>query len=227
MTELSGDEALALIEDCMGPLEVARSDGRTVCAKLGTQDDNPHPSGTDLHVHWRDGFASEHANVWHHSDANDQGYFHALGTSNPDKSTNPFIPESRNGVSWDKGFDQGTRERLDQDGAWKMDTDHGPIAVGIDPTIQKNTEEVAQATHKALRSMCEIMGMDPDKELFIKNPAEASEHSNGRINSWWVCWESGPFEWAVSASLEMPTSPWGYCETNWGYDLIFEAGVSR
>jgi len=57
----------------------------------------------------------------------------------------------------------------------------------------------------------------PDVEVWIKSPEDSEIH--GYVGSaWHVCWESGPTDWAVGSYLH---GPWGYCETYWGFDLIF------
>ena len=86
---------------------------------------------------------------------------------------------------------------------------HG-ISIRWDPAEHDTKESAARALYRALRDPCIAMGMDPDVELILRTPDECG--------SWWILWESGPAYWSVAV---FAMGSWGFCETEYGFDLIF------
>ena len=72
-----------------------------------------------------------------------------------------------------------------------------PVKV-LDLTKYKTAAGAAKAAHRTLRKYCAYLGMDPDIEVFIKTPAEKWMDCSG----WFVCWESGPYEWGIKVSCD-------------------------
>lgn len=90
------------------------------------------------------------------------------------------------------------------------------------PDLSANDEPEAAAreAYAYVRELSAKMGQDPDIETSIFAPGEREE-SDG---SWWVIWESGPYDWAIEVSLDGRRRTYAenwYCETYWGFDLIF------
>lgn len=90
--------------------------------------------------------------------------------------------------------------------------------IAFDPAKYKTKSGAAKAFHKALCKMCRDWGLNPDIEIFIDTPEQSEARGYGR--NWRVCWESGPFEWGIHASIQM-RGPWGYCEPYHSFDLCF------
>jgi len=83
----------------------------------------------------------------------------------------------------------------------------------FDPRAYTTAEAAAKACHEALRKACKHYGQNPDSEVFIREPGF-------RGDSWYVCWEAGPYDWAIDASPQI-TGPWGFTEPHYGFDLCF------
>lgn len=87
----------------------------------------------------------------------------------------------------------------------------------------ESVEEAANAAYLALVMDCAEAGLDPNWEVVLYNPEESKDR--GHTSGWHLIWESGPHQWGVSQSMATVTSgmipPWGFCETQWGFDLIF------
>jgi len=62
-------------------------------------------------------------------------------------------------------------------------------------------EAAARAVYAVVRRYCEAMGYKPDIETFIRSPQESLDANGVHGACWVVSWESGPFQWAVGASL--------------------------
>lgn len=100
-----------------------------------------------------------------------------------------------------------------------LHTEYGKIKIDFDPTKYKSAAGAAKALYKALRKVSkEVFGQNPRWELFIHNPDQSAAHGFGK--SWRVCWESGPFEWAIPASFECSGKGW-YTEPYYSFDLCF------
>ena len=109
-------------------------------------------------------------------------------------------------------------------------------------------EDAAKAFHKHLRRLFDVggpyAGWKFDVETFCKSPEQSIAHSSYKdcqdfeiVRHWWVCFEAGPHCWAVGTSMVNAYSaieptvdnllvrcipgPWGFCETFWGFDLVF------
>lgn len=96
-----------------------------------------------------------------------------------------------------------------------------PIAVAFEPAAYNTAEAAAKAFYEVLCNLAREMDYDPDIEIWIKNPREAKAHGYG-VKDWWVCWESGPYEWGIYASGAVAHSAAGWwTEPQWGFDLIF------
>lgn len=81
--------------------------------------------------------------------------------------------------------------------------------------------DAAKAAYKFVRKLSEEAGQNPDIETAIYKPGEREESSG----SWWVVWESGPYDWAVTVTCDGRDRTYSrewYCETYWGFDLIFQ-----
>lgn len=94
----------------------------------------------------------------------------------------------------------------------------GTVTLDVNPGAYKTTAEAAEAVHEAVRKLSASFGQNPDREVFIQTPEQCA--ANGYGKNWRVCWESGPFEWAIAASFEI-TGPWGYTEPYHSFDLCF------
>ena len=66
----------------------------------------------------------------------------------------------------------------------------------------------ATALHKVCRDYAKKAGMNPDIEVTMRH--EGKGH-------YWVCWESGPYEWGIIATMNS-TGP-VLAEPRWGFDL--------
>lgn len=102
-----------------------------------------------------------------------------------------------------------------------LHTEYGNLKIDFDPAKYKSAAGAAKALHKALCKVSkEVFGQNPDIELFIHNPAQSAAHGFG--NNWRVCWESGPFEWAISASCECRADDFSWhTEPYYSFDLCF------
>lgn len=98
-------------------------------------------------------------------------------------------------------------------------TEYGPIAIEYDPSRYKRPAAAAKALHKALGNVCRDMGMNPNIEIVIQTPEQSYNAGCGR--NWRVCWESGPYEWAVGTSFNVANSPHWYTEPHYSFDLCF------
>lgn len=90
--------------------------------------------------------------------------------------------------------------------------------VDFNPGNYKTKAGAAKGLYEALRKCAKAEGQNPDIEVAIYSPEQNKERGYG--NGWSVCWEAGPFEWAVGMSFEL-TGPWGFTEPYWSFDLHF------
>lgn len=65
----------------------------------------------------------------------------------------------------------------------------------LDLSQCKSPAAAAKKLHKWLCEKAKELDMNPDIEIWIKNPTESNQHGTGKC--WHVSWESGPFEWAT------------------------------
>lgn len=61
-------------------------------------------------------------------------------------------------------------------------------------------------------------GMKPEIEVAIHRPGQDRHHSDN--NCWGVCFEAGPYEWAIDASIDIGQSR-VLAEPYYGFDLSF------
>lgn len=115
-----------------------------------------------------------------------------------------------------------------------------PTTIRIRPydgSRYRTSEDAAHAFWAHIQLVARAMGMNPGIETFIKSPKKTRKHlRDPRFGdgpeSWWVCFEAGPYSWAVQSTLSgvadiqtlytvSTQGPWGFCETYWGFDLLF------
>ena len=75
-----------------------------------------------------------------------------------------------------------------------------------------SAEARAKSALTVLRRRCKAAGMDPDIECFMQKEREGV---------WHVSWESGPFDWAIPASMAMISANGRLVEPYYGFDLYF------
>ena len=76
----------------------------------------------------------------------------------------------------------------------------------------------ALAVYALCRAKATAEGMNPDIECAIRAPGEPRHHD--QTNCWSVCFEAGPYEWAIDASLHSPPNR-VIAEPYYGFDLSF------
>ena len=89
------------------------------------------------------------------------------------------------------------------------------ITLDLDPSTATSPEAAARALHKAICAS----GYSNPKHIFLWSPEETAKRGYG--NCWSVCWEEGPFEWALDASSKLHTPHW-FSEPWNSFILCFE-----
>ena len=96
----------------------------------------------------------------------------------------------------------------------------GTMTLDWDPASYKTKGRAAKALYRALCDWCRKVGMNPDYEVSIWTPAQRKAH--GHSANWAVSLEAGPYEWAIFASMQIPSDcAWGYVEPYYSFDLEF------
>ncbi len=103
------------------------------------------------------------------------------------------------------------------------------VALGalVAPHTPQTTWEAALVAYATLIRWMTADGHSPRSvgwETFLLNPEQSANHYAGP--HWHLCYESGPSGWgdfgrSKVVPAELRDGPWGYCETYWGFDLIF------
>ena len=83
----------------------------------------------------------------------------------------------------------------------------------------KTCEAAALNTYEVCCKAAEAWGMKPDIEVAIRKPGEPRHFPDP--SCWMVCFEAGPYEWAVSASLSTDTKGKVLAEPYYSFDLCF------
>jgi hypothetical protein len=60
-------------------------------------------------------------------------------------------------------------------------------------------QAMAEASHTVLRALASERGQNPDSEVSIRKPGDARHFADQTC--YCVAWEAGPWEWAISATL--------------------------
>lgn len=87
--------------------------------------------------------------------------------------------------------------------------------------LAPNTAQAAANVYELCIAKAKADGMKPDIEVAIHRPDQERHHSE--IHTWGVCFEAGPYDWAVDASIEAVShGPCKvYAEPYYGFDLSF------
>lgn len=101
----------------------------------------------------------------------------------------------------------------------RINTEYGPVAIDYNPREYKRPANAAKAFYKALCGVCRDMGLNPDIEVVMQTPEESANAGYGC--NWRVCWESGPYEWAVGTSFDVANDPHWFTEPYYSFDLCF------
>ena len=76
----------------------------------------------------------------------------------------------------------------------------------------------ALAVHALCAAKAKAENMKPDIEVAIHSPGQERHHS--QTDCWGVCFEAGPHDWAVDASIHSPLNR-VITEPYYGFDLSF------
>ena len=103
----------------------------------------------------------------------------------------------------------------------------------------KTPAGAANALHRFLRRKAREIGQNPDIEIQIWSPEESRRRTGWKC--WQVCWEAGPFEWAVHLAggasmfagdgapfpsesvrpqVDLQSEHW-YVEPGWSFSMCF------
>ena len=78
-------------------------------------------------------------------------------------------------------------------------------------------EQAAKGLYEALKKLAVAMDQG-ESEVMLQTPEQAEAAGVGSY--WRVCWEAGPYDWAIGASFQI-RGAWGYTEPYYGFDLCF------
>ena len=90
------------------------------------------------------------------------------------------------------------------------------VATAIETAVSPHA--AALAVHALCVAKAKDEGMDPDIECAIRAPGEPRHHD--QTNCWSVCFEAGPYDWAIDASLNVMFRK-VVAEPYYGFDLSF------
>ncbi len=92
-----------------------------------------------------------------------------------------------------------------------------PLVLAYNPAKYKTQAAAAKGLYEALKRVAKKMGQ-AESEVRLYTPEESERFGTGKC--WRVCWEAGPYEWAVRASYQI-SGEWGYTEPYYSFDLCF------
>ena len=75
----------------------------------------------------------------------------------------------------------------------------------------------AKALYDVLCAIATEYGQNPKTEVSIKAPGEPRHYND--TTCWCVCWEAGPYEWAIGASMALGHETRVLVEPYYSFDL--------
>lgn len=91
------------------------------------------------------------------------------------------------------------------------------ISIDYDPSKYQTKEAAARGLYEALCKLARERG-EPESEVALFDPERCKQYSGDAC--WCVVWESGPYQWAIGASMNC-RGPWGFTEPYYSFDLHF------
>tara|TARA_R100001086_G_C11729599_1_gene229304 strand:- start:298 stop:657 length:360 start_codon:yes stop_codon:yes gene_type:complete len=91
----------------------------------------------------------------------------------------------------------------------------------VDLSKYQHSGPATKALHKALRKLAQDLGQDPDEVMLVR-PEDNELIAHEYISGWGICWEGGPYEWAVNikdSNGHFISGPWGYAEPGYSFNL--------
>lgn len=90
----------------------------------------------------------------------------------------------------------------------------------IERALQRKTPAgCAKAFYREIVKACLAEGLKPEIETALWSPEEAA--ARGYSKMWTVCWESGPWEWAIIEAGRQSHSNTVFCEPYNSHILTF------
>ncbi len=93
------------------------------------------------------------------------------------------------------------------------------ILAVVKPVEAQTPKQASAAVVKVLKRYAKLYGQSPDIEVSQLAPGHF-----GPGSGWDACWEAGPYQWGIYASMAISSSGIRLCETHYGFDLMFYAG---
>ena len=92
--------------------------------------------------------------------------------------------------------------------------------ITLDADLEKYSTKAGacKALHRALRAFAEDLGADPNGVMLVR-PEDNDLVAHNWIPGWGICWEDGPYEWAIG--IDGASGPWGYVEPGYSFSLAF------
>lgn len=125
-------------------------------------------------------------------------------------------------------LESGTRPEPVKESSGKKLTFREPefgseITLDFVPSDYTDCESAARALYAALCKLSREWGQKPEIEVLLLSPCESLRLGTG--DNWRVCWEAGPYEWAIRASenchnMNRHHTGW-YTEPYYSFDLCF------
>jgi len=88
--------------------------------------------------------------------------------------------------------------------------------LNVDLSRYQTAGPATKALHKALQRLAGDLGQDPDEVMLVR-PEDNDLVGHQYIDGWGICWEGGPYEWAIG--LSNASGPWGYAEPGYSFNL--------
>ncbi len=85
----------------------------------------------------------------------------------------------------------------------------------VEPYGQQPARMAAEAAVRVLAAFCEAEGEDPAHEVALYPPGHWGQPG------WAACWECGPANWGVTASMVLTVHTGRLVESQHGFDVCF------
>ena len=95
-----------------------------------------------------------------------------------------------------------------------------PFYVNLPDLRGMSKKEAAHTLYEHLKRVAVEEFEEDESDVLIAGPGERL--LDRETGTWWVCWEGGPFNWAIPymSHEKVRTDAW-YLETQWGCDVLF------